>query len=139
MATSVKGSFCLVERVYTIGLCVSRSSSEKSILRNEGKLGSNPAVKFSKGTWHHKKNRERARNYSKSVNLMSIVLARLSLRRGHKKETLHQERCARRAACDLAKNIHKIKNAGELRIILLLKLRWRRRILHSPQKNENSW
>ena len=40
--------------------CVPQDSHpRKSILRKEGKLGSNHAVKFSKGTWHPIKNRER--------------------------------------------------------------------------------
>ena len=60
--------------------CVSPDSySRKSSLREEGHLGSKHAVKFSEGTWHQKKsgkNGSMARNYSKSVNLMSVVFAR---------------------------------------------------------------
>ena len=49
---------------------------------------------------------------SKSVRLMSVVLARAedSRERSHE-ETLHQERCARKAAWDLAKNIYKLENS----------------------------
>ena len=58
--------------------CVSQDSCpRKSILREEGKLGSKRAVKFSKGA--DEKNRERKvhrEELSKSVNLMSVVLPR---------------------------------------------------------------
>ena len=47
------------EGVFSIGLCISRFLSEKSVLREEGKLGSKHAVKFSKGTRHQIKIRER--------------------------------------------------------------------------------
>ena len=45
----------LVEGACTSVLCISRFLSEKSVLRENRKLGSNHTVKFSKGTWHHKK------------------------------------------------------------------------------------
>ena len=44
--------------VYPIGLCVSQDSHPTKVHSTERKLGSNNAVKFSKGTWHQK-NRER--------------------------------------------------------------------------------
>ena len=75
-------------------------------------MGSNHTVKFSKGTWHQNrnsgKNRSIARNYPKSVRRMSVVLARQN-----SVNTLHQERCARKAAWDLAKHIYKLKNADK--------------------------
>ena len=54
-----KGSVALLMETVQLG-CVSHDSSpRKSILRKEGQLGSKHAVKFSRGTWHHKTNRER--------------------------------------------------------------------------------
>ena len=51
---------CLAEGVYTIGLCVPRLlCRERSLLRDSWKIGSNHTVKFSNGTWHHIKIRER--------------------------------------------------------------------------------
>ena len=47
-----------VEKDCSIGLCP-KIAIGKSILWEVGKLGSNHDVKFSKGTWHPVKNRER--------------------------------------------------------------------------------
>ena len=51
--------------------CLKILIREESILRNEGKLGSNRAVTFSKGTWHHIHCREKgsiARSKTKMRN-----------------------------------------------------------------------
>ena len=72
-----KGSVALVKESTQLG-CISRFLSEKvSFYVKKDKWYQNHADKFSKGRWHHMKNR-------KSVNLMSAVIARLILRRGHK-------------------------------------------------------
>ena len=67
--------------------CVSQDSCpRKSIVREPGMLGSKHAVKFSKGTWHQIKIRERkgpSRGITKSVRLMSVVFARPNLRTDH--------------------------------------------------------
>ena len=56
--SGVKGSVALIKDSKQLG-CVSQDSHpRKSIRRKDGKLRSNDAVKFSKGTWHHKKIRE---------------------------------------------------------------------------------
>ena len=84
--------------------------------REEGNLGSKRAVKFSKGTWHQIKIWER-----KSPSRGTIQKCEPHERspcppkfgeRSHE-ETLHQERCARRVASDLAKKIYKLKNADK--------------------------
>ena len=56
----VQRTSCLVGGVYTLGLCVSRFSSEE-IYSTEKKEDRDRqhAVKFSKGTWRQKKNWER--------------------------------------------------------------------------------
>ena len=54
-----KGSVAFLKECIQFG-CVSQDYPQrKSILREVGKLGSNHTVKFSKGTWHHVKIRER--------------------------------------------------------------------------------
>ena len=54
-----KGSVAMLKESSQLG-CVSHDSyPRKSILREPGKLGSRHAVKFSKGTWHQIKIRER--------------------------------------------------------------------------------
>ena len=46
-------------RLFKWIVCPKITIRKKSILREVGKLGSKHAVTFSKGTWHHVKNRER--------------------------------------------------------------------------------
>ena len=111
----VKQSVALLKESILLG-CVSQDSHpRKSILRKEGKLGSKHAVKFSKGTWHQIKNRER-KGPSRGIvqkcepHERSPCVPKFEGR--SQEETLHQERCARRVAWDSAKNIYKLKNAG---------------------------
>ena len=87
------------QRNYKIGLCISRFCEE-------GKLGSNHTVKFSKGTWHQITIRDRM-GPSRGVIQKCEPHERSPCapkfgERAHE-ETLHQERCARKAAWDLAK------------------------------------
>ena len=82
---------CFIEKVWTIGLCVSQDPHpRKSKQRNEVKLGSNHTVKLSRSTWHQikKSGKERVHReeFFKSVNLMNVVLARPGLRRSHKRK-----------------------------------------------------
>ena len=48
---------------------------------------------------------------SQSVRLLIVVLARQKIEDRSHEETLNQERCARQAAWDLARNIYKLKNS----------------------------
>ena len=50
---------------------------------------------------------------------MSVVLARQNSRDRSFEETLNQERCARKAALDLATNIHKLKNSDNATFYVL--------------------
>ena len=76
--------------------CVSQDSHPKnSILRKEGQMGSNHTVKFSQSTWHER----------------NPCAPRFEERT--QDETVHQGRCARRAACDLAKSVYKLKNTDK--------------------------
>ena len=84
----------------------------KSFQREPGILGSKHAVKFSRapGTkLKFGKERVHREELSQSARLMSVVLAPKFGERSQE-DTLHQERCARKAAWDLAKHFHKLKN-----------------------------
>ena len=94
--------------------CVSQDSyTRKSILHEPGKLGSKRTVKFPFGIGYQIKIRER------KCPLRGIIqkcapherspCAPKFGERSHE-ETFHQERCARKAAWDLARNIYKLKN-----------------------------
>ena len=109
-----KGSIALLKESTQLGCASQDSYSRKSILRDEGKLGSKHAVQFSKGTRHQIKFWER-----KSPSQGIIQKCEPHDRRpcapkfggrSHE-ETSHQERCACRVAWDLVKHIYKLKNA----------------------------
>ena len=98
-------------------VCVSQDSyTRKSILREEGTWGSKHAVKFSKGTWHQIKIRERKGPSDGLIQKCEprerSLCAPKFEERSHV-ENLRQEGCARRAAWDLSKNIYKFKNADK--------------------------
>ena len=101
-----KGSVALLKESIQLG-CVSQDSHpRKSILRKNGKLGSNHAVKFSKGTWHQIKIRERkgpSREIVQQFETHDRNLCAPKFEEWSQEETLHQEGCARRAAWDLGK------------------------------------
>ena len=113
-----KGSVALLKESTQLG-CVSEDSyPRKSIQRAEGKLGSKHAVKLSKGTWHQKKkNRERQgsieRNYSNKCEPHERSPCAPKFGEIAQEDTSHQERCARRVAWALSKNIYKLKNADK--------------------------
>ena len=109
-----KGSDAILKESTQLG-CASRDSyPRKSILREPGRLGSKHAVKFSTGTWHQIKIRERngpSRGIiQKCAPHESSPCAPKFEERSHE-ETLIQEGCARRAAWNLAKNICKLENS----------------------------
>ena len=90
-------------------MCTEDSYPKKFILREEGKLGSKHAVKFSKGTWHQIKIRER-KGPSRGIIQQCEPHERSPCapkfwERSHE-ETLQQERCARRVAWDLANKLN---------------------------------
>ena len=105
---------CLVEGVCTIGLCVSRFSSENicSTERRKIRIKSRRQilqehVAPKKKCW---KERVHLEELFKSVNFMSVVLARLSLRRGHDGKPCTKKDVPK-SSMDLAKHIYKLKNA----------------------------
>ena len=109
-----KGSVAILKESIQFG-CVSQNfSPRKSILREPGKLGTKHAVKFSKSTAHQIIIRER-KGPSRGVIQKCAPHERSPCapkfgERSHE-ETWIRERWARKAAWDLAKNIHKLKNS----------------------------
>ena len=108
---------CYVEGVKTIGFVYLKILvREQLILCEQGNLGSQHTVKFSKGSWHQIKIRER-KGPSRGIipkcapHERSPCAPQFGER--SQDETLHQERCARRVAWDLAKSVYKLKNAEE--------------------------
>ena len=97
--------------------CVAKFSfPRKSILREPGKIGSKHRVKFSKGTWHQINIRERkgpSRGIIPKCELHERSPCAPKFGERSHEETLTQERCARKAAWHLARNIHKLKNSDE--------------------------
>ena len=74
-----KGPVAKLKESTQLGCASQDSYPRKSILREERKLGSNHAVKFSQGTWHQIKiweSKGPSRGIIQSVNLMSVVQAR---------------------------------------------------------------
>ena len=115
----------------------------KSTPREEGQLGSNHAVIFSIGTWHNVNMRER-KGPSRGVIQKCVPHERNPcaprFEERTQDETLHQERCARRVACDLAKSVQMLqKIRTELRFTLLLMPGQRWRPLQNLLRNGNSW
>ena len=112
--------------------CVSQDYYlRKSFLREEGQRGSNHTVKFSKGTWHHIEIRER-KGPSRGIIQKCEPHERSPCapkfgERSHE-ETLHQERCARRVAWDLAK----IFSSSRIRTKLRFKTRIEERVMLAP-------
>ena len=134
----VRRASCLIEGVYTIES--QDSHPRKSIPRKEGKLGSTRTVNFSKGTWHHIKKLERKGPSQGVTQKCERNPGAPSFEQRTQDETLHQERCARRVAWDLAKSVYKLKKIRiKLRFTFRLKPGQRPRPLQNLHRNENSW
>ena len=119
-----KGSVALLKESLQLG-CVSQDCPpKKSILWEVGKVGSNHTVKFSKGTWHHTKIRER-KGPSQGVLHKCEPQERNpcapKFEHRTREETSQQERYARREAWDLSKNVHKLKNKDKATFYSLTK------------------
>ena len=113
-----KGSVAILKQCIQLG-CVSHNSyPRKSVPREPGKLGTNRAIKFSKGTWHQIKIRERK---GPSQDIFQKCAPAQSLRA----KTLMPERCARKAAC--GEKFFQVKNSYKAPYIF-----------RRDQKSENS-
>ena len=140
--SGVKGSVAILKESFQLG-CVSQDSHPRKLIpRKEGKFGSNPAVKFSKGTWHQIKIRERkgpSRGIIQKFEPHERSPCAPKFEERSQEETLHQESCARREALDLATIFASSRMRRKLRFTLQLKPGQRRRPLRNDQRNENSW
>ena len=85
---------------------------KKSVLPEVGKLGSHHAVNVSKTTMHSAEIRER-KGPSQGVMLKCVPQERIpwapKFEERTQDETPKQERCARKDAWDLAKDVYKLK------------------------------
>ena len=97
-----KRTSCHIEGGYTIGLCISRFFSEKG---------------SSMWTWKIQIKTRR------QILQRHLAPNENSGKKGSRGETLHQERCARRAAWDLAKNLYKLKNADKATFYTTMEVR----------------
>ena len=86
---------------------------EKSSLRGKGKLGSKRAVNVSKGTWHQIKIREREGGFIQKCEPHERSPCAPKFGEISHEEALHQERCARRVAWDLAKKYLQAQEFGQ--------------------------
>ena len=109
----MKGSVALSKESIQLD-CVSQNSHPRlSILREEG---SNHTVKFSKGTWHHRKIRERkgpSRGVIQKCEPHEGNPCAAKFAERTQDETLHQERCARGVAWDLAASFYKVRSTDK--------------------------
>ena len=140
--SGVKGSVALSKESIQVGCVSHHSYPRKSVLREEGKLGSNHAVKFSTGTWHHLKIRERKVHREapfRSVNLMSATRAPPSLRTGHKTKPCTKKDAPAEKHGTWRKVPTNSKIRTKPRFTLLLKPGHCWRPLQNLLKNENSW
>ena len=122
-------------------MCVSRFSSENVYSKERRKMGSKHAVKFSKGTWHHIDFRERkspSRGVTEKCEPHERNPCASMFEERAQEETLHQERCARRVAWNLAKIFASSKIWIKLRFTRLLNPGQRRRPLPNLQRSESS-
>ena len=111
-----EGTVALLIESFQFELCVSRSSSEKIYSMERRKIGIETRRQILQGHLAPNKNSGKkgsiAMHYSK-VRLMSVVLARLSSRTGHRRKPCTKKRCARGVAVTWRKTIYKLKNADK--------------------------
>ena len=118
---------CIIEGVYTIGLCILRFLSEKVYSTWRRKIGIKTRRQILQGHLAPIKVRER-KGPSRGMipkcepHERSFCAPKFG-ERSHE-ETLHQERCALRVAWDLAKHIYKLRNADKATFFKLLLKLW---------------
>ena len=99
--------------------------------------GSNHTDKFSEDTWRHLKNRERRGPSRGVIQKCARNPCAPRFEERTQDETSHQERCARREAWDLAKDVYKLQKTDKATFTLLLKTGQRQRPLQNLQRNGN--
>ena len=115
--SGAKGSVAMLKESTQLG-CVSQDSYPRKTILREPKHPSNspkaPGTKLKFG-----KERVHREELSKSVHLMSVVLARQILGKDH----MRRPRCARKAVWDLARHIYKLKNSDKTSFYTCLEAR----------------
>ena len=132
---------CCWRSLYYWVVCFKITLRESLFFGKLEKLGSKHTVKFSEGTRHRVKIRER-KGPSQGVMQKCEPHERKpcapKFEERTQEETLQHERCARREAWKLAKSVHKLKNQS------YVLLSYRRKgnagtLFEKFQRNENSW
>ena len=137
-----KGSVDLWKESVQLG-CVSQDTHPRmSILRKEGKLEPNHAVKFSKSTWHQIKILDR-KGPSRGIILKVWTSWAWSLRAQvwgeGTKRNLAPRMMRPQSSMGLGVKNTSSRMRRKLRFTLLLKVRQRLRLFQNLQRNENSW
>ena len=148
-----KAAWDLAKNIYKLKMlkklaqrsCVSQDPhSKKSVLRKDGQKGTNYKIQFSRCTWHNIKIQERK---GPSLGIIqkcapherSPCVAVQNFRKGHKEDTLQQERCARKVALEPGYFLQAQEFGQNYVFIFLLRHGQCRHPLHYCQRRENSW
>ena len=125
--------------MYTIGLCLKILIREGLFNGKKEKLGSKQAVKFSKAPKKIREGEGPSRGVIQKCEPHERSPCAPKFEERLQEETLHQERCARRVAWDLAKRTYKLKNADKTTFLLSYRSQGgAARPLRKVQKNEDS-
>ena len=119
-----KGPVAILKESIQLGWVSQDSYPRKSLLRQSENLGSKRAVKFSEGTWHLTKIRERkgpSRGLIQKCAPHGRSPCALKFKNRSHEETLQQERCARKAAWNLANIFLSSRIRIQIRFIFLVK------------------
>ena len=135
-----KGSVATLKESKKLGRVSQGSYPRKSILREQGKLGSKHTVKFSKGTWHQIKIRERkgpSRGIIKKCAPHERSPCAPKLGERSHEDTLHPRNVRPQGSVGFGEKMYKLKIQTERRSILLLKQRWCRHLLQRDKRSTN--
>ena len=108
----VKGSVCDFRGIYTNGLCNLKILFRQNLVYGRREIGIISHRQLLQRSLAPKLEFGKARIIPKCASQERSPCAPKCEERSHE-ENLHQERCARRAAWDLAKNIYKLKNSDK--------------------------
>ena len=135
-----KGSVAILKELLTIEVCVSRSPSDNIYSTENRNIGIESRRQILQrhmasfiNSW---KERVRPEGSFRSVNLISVILARPGLRRGHERSLCNMKDAPSKAAWDLAKTFTSRKMRTKPHFILPLKQGQRQRPLPNYQREE---
>ena len=121
-----KGWVDIIKEFTQLGCASQDSYPRKSFLRSRGKVRTKDAVKFSNGTWHQIKIRERKGNrevLSKSVRLTSVFFARQNSRIDHMRRPCTKKDAPAKQRAIWRKIFTISRMRRKLRFIFLVKLK----------------